>query len=72
MPGVAPWTAETPNLHDLTVTLLDLNGVEVDVVSLAVGFRRVEVRGHELLVNGRPVLIKGVNRHDHDPAAARP
>jgi len=66
VPGVAPWTAETPNLHDLTVTLIDADGVEVDAVTVAVGFRRVEVRGHELLVNDRPVLVKGVNRHDHD------
>ena len=67
VPGVAPWSAEVPNLHDLTVTLLDADGEVVDAVALRVGFRRVEVRGHELLVNGRPVLIKGVNRHDHDP-----
>lgn len=67
VPGVAAWTAETPHLHDLTVSLLDVGGGEIDVVSLSVGFRRVEIRGHELLVNGRPVLIKGVNRHDHDP-----
>lgn len=67
VPAVAPWSAEVPNLHDLTVTLVDADGAEVDVVSLKVGFRRVEVVGHELLVNGRPILIKGVNRHDHDP-----
>ncbi|CAN5574881.1 glycoside hydrolase family 2 TIM barrel-domain containing protein [soil metagenome] len=67
VPGAAPWSAEVPNLHRLTATLLDADGVEVDVVALDVGFRRVEVVGHELLVNGRPVLIKGVNRHDHDP-----
>jgi beta-galactosidase len=67
LPGVAPWTAETPNLHDVAVSLHDDTGAEVDRVGLAVGFRRVEIRGHELLVNGRAVLIKGVNRHDHDP-----
>ena len=67
VPGVAPWSAEVPNLHQLTITLLNAEGHEVDVVSLAVGFRRVEVVGHELLVNGKAVLIKGVNRHDHDP-----
>ena len=67
VPDVAPWSAEVPNLHDLRVTLLDAEGAEVDAVSLRVGFRRVEVVGHELLVNGQPVLIKGVNRHDHDP-----
>jgi beta-galactosidase len=65
--GIEPWTAETPNLYDLTVTLVDLQGRDADVVALRVGFRRVEVRGPELLVNGRPVLVKGVNRHDHDP-----
>ncbi len=67
VPDVAPWSAETPNLHHITVTLLDEAGAEVDVVALDVGFRRVEVVGHELLVNGKAVLIKGVNRHDHDP-----
>lgn len=67
VPEVEPWTAETPALHDLAVTLIDANGTEIDRVTLRVGFRRVEVRGHELLVNGRAVLIKGVNRHDHDP-----
>jgi len=67
VPEAAPWSAEHPNLHDLRVTLLDGDGSEVDTVSLRVGFRQVEVVGHELLVNGRPVLIKGVNRHDHDP-----
>ncbi len=66
LPGVAPWTAETPSLHNLTVTLVSDQAIEVDQVTLAIGFRRVEVRGCELLVNGRPVLIKGVNRHDHD------
>lgn len=68
---VAPWTAETPHLHPLVVTLLDDAGAAVDRSELAVGFRRVEVRGHELLVNGRAVLIKGVNRHDHDPARGK-
>jgi beta-galactosidase len=67
VPGVAPWSAETPNLHEVRVALLDDTAAVVDEVALRVGFRRVEVRGHELLVNGRAVLIKGVNRHDHDP-----
>jgi beta-galactosidase len=67
VPDVAPWSAEVPNLHRLVVTLLDAAGIEIDVVSLDVGFRRVEVVGHELRVNGRAVLVKGVNRHDHDP-----
>ena len=66
VPGVAPWSAEKPRLHDLRVELVAQGGDVLDAVALRVGFRRVEVRGHELLVNGQPVLIKGVNRHDHD------
>ena len=66
VPAVPPWSAEDPQLHDLVVTLLDADGREADRITLAVGFRRVEIRGHELLVNGRTILIKGVNRHDHD------
>ena len=67
VPDVAPWSAETPTLHRLTATLLDEAGTAVDTVAVEVGFRRVEVVGHELRVNGAVVLIKGVNRHDHDP-----
>ena len=67
LPSVAPWSAETPTLHRVDVRLHDENGAERDAVSLHVGFRRVEIVGHEFRVNGRPVLIKGVNRHDHDP-----
>ena len=63
---VQPWSAEEPALHDLTVAVIDASGAVVDRVVVPVGFRRVEVQGPELLVNGRPVLIKGVNRHDHD------
>lgn len=66
VPDVAPWSAEVPNLRRLAVALVDADGTEVDAVSLDVGFRRVAVVGHELLVNGKPVLVKGVNRHDHD------
>ena len=64
--GIEPWTAETPALHELVVTLADDAGREVDTVSLQVGFRRVEIVGAELRVNGRAILVKGVNRHDHD------
>lgn len=71
VPGASPWSAEVPTLHQLTVELVDDAGVVVDDAELAVGFRRVEVVGHELLVNGEPVLIKGVNRHDHDPVRGK-
>jgi len=63
---VDAWSAETPVLHDVAVELVDDAGTIRDQMSLRIGFRRVEVRGHELLVNGRAVLVKGVNRHEHD------
>ena len=66
LPDITPWSAERPGLHDLHVALVGAGGDVLDQVALRVGFRRVEICGHELLVNGRAVLIKGVNRHDHD------
>jgi beta-galactosidase len=64
---VAPWTAETPNLYTLLITLVDAGGATVEVLTARVGFRTVEIRDGQLLVNGVPILIKGVNRHEHDP-----
>jgi beta-galactosidase len=63
----AKWTAETPHLYRLVLRLRDGVGALVGTTAHDVGFRRVEVRGPQLLVNGQPILIKGVNRHEHDP-----
>ena len=60
------WTAETPYLYTLLATVKH-RGRVVDVVPQRVGFRRVEISGGQLLVNGQPILIKGVNRHELDP-----
>jgi beta-galactosidase len=60
------WSHETPYLYTLVVALRDAQGAAVQFFSTRVGFRRVEIRDRELLINGRPVLIKGVNRHEHD------
>lgn len=65
VPRVRPWSAERPDLYLLVVSLLDPDGGEVEATRLRVGFRTVEVRERQLLVNGRPVLLKGVNRHEH-------
>ena len=65
---VTPWSAETPTLYDLTVTLLS-NGRLIEAIPFKVGFRNVEIEGGQLLVNGQPILIKGVNRHEMDPDA---
>ena len=64
---VAPWTAETPNLYTLTLRLVDKNDEVVEVVPIRVGFRHIEIKGGQLLVNGQPILIKGVDRHELDP-----
>jgi beta-galactosidase len=63
----AKWSAETPNLYTLLVTLREAGGRVLEVVPVRIGFRRVEIAGGELLVNGQAVLLKGVNRHEHDP-----
>jgi beta-galactosidase len=60
------WTAETPYLYTLVATLND-NGKVVEVVPVKIGFRKVEIKNAQLLVNGKPILIKGVNRHEMDP-----
>ncbi len=69
--GVTPWSAEAPNLYRLIVELLDPAGVTSEVVSQRIGFRRVEIGGRELRINGAPVLIRGVNRHDFHPETGR-
>lgn len=63
----AKWTAETPHLYKLLLELKDGAGRTVEVTSHNVGFRKVEIRDGQLCVNGQPILLKGVNRHEHDP-----
>ena len=60
------WTAETPNLYTLIATLKDGNNVS-EVIPFKVGFRKIELKNSQVLVNGQPVLFKGVNRHEMDP-----
>jgi beta-galactosidase len=63
----ALWSAEAPNLYTLVITLLDAKGKTIEHLSCKVGFRKVEIKDGQLLVNGRAVYLKGVNRHEHDP-----
>lgn len=65
------WTAETPYLYTLHLTLLTPSGEIIEQVEQPVGFRSVEIRGGQMLVNGSPVRLRGVNRHEHDPRTAR-
>ena len=59
------WTAETPNLYTLVLSLYDAEGALVEARSTKVGFREVKISGQQFLVNGVPVKLYGVNRHDH-------
>ncbi|HEX8336927.1 MAG TPA: glycoside hydrolase family 2 TIM barrel-domain containing protein, partial [Pyrinomonadaceae bacterium] len=61
------WSAEEPNLYTLVLTLKDSRGRVLESVPWRLGFRTSEIKGGQILVNGRPVVIKGVNRHEHDP-----
>ena len=66
IPNVKPWTAETPYLYMLELQLK--KGDEVlEAVCKQVGFRYIEIKGGQLLVNGQPILIKGADRHELDP-----
>jgi beta-galactosidase len=71
VPGVEPWSAESPTRYRLVVTLTDPDGSVVEATALWTGFRTVEVRDRELLINDRPVLLHGVNHHDTDPVGGR-
>ena len=64
--NVKGWTAETPNLYTLFIFIKKGTDV-IEVIPQRVGFRHVEIKGGQLLLNGQPILIKGVDRHELDP-----
>ncbi|TLP80290.1 glycoside hydrolase family 2 TIM barrel-domain containing protein [Maribacter sp. ACAM166] len=66
IPNVKTWNAEKPNLYTLLFILKDKKGNTTEAVSSKIGFRKIEIKNNQFLVNGQPVLIKGVNLHDHD------
>lgn len=63
----ALWSAETPNLYRLILTLNNGDGEEIESIPWDMGFRDVRISGGQMLVNGKAIYIKGVNRHEHDP-----
>jgi beta-galactosidase len=65
LPNVKTWNAETPYLYSLLIELKDKNGKVIEATSIKVGFRNIAIKNNQFLVNGKPVLIKGVNMHDH-------
>ena len=64
--NVDKWSAETPNLYTLVLNLKDQEGKSVEFLSSKVGFRTSEIKYGKLLVNGKAVTLKGVNKHEHD------
>jgi beta-galactosidase len=71
LPGIEPWSAERPRLYPLRVVLRAPGGEIAQEASFGIGFRRVEIRGLDLLINGRRVFFRGVNRHDFDQHTGR-
>lgn len=73
VPVAAPrlWSSETPNLYTLVVSLRRAEGEVVEATSCRLGFRKVELGDRELLINGKPVMIAGMNRHEHDPVRGK-
>ncbi len=71
VPGPRAWSVEDPYLYTLLVTLKDLSGATLQVERARIGFRQVDIKNGRLCINGRPVLMKGVNRHEHDPDSGR-
>ena len=67
VPAPRKWTAETPDLYTVVLALKDTAGRVTEATSARVGFRKVEISGGLLRVNGVPIMLKGVNRHEHDP-----
>ncbi len=62
---VEPWSAETPRLYSMIIS------TDLERVELRIGFRTVSVQNSQIMINGRPVLLKGVNRHEHHPDLGR-
>jgi beta-galactosidase/beta-glucuronidase len=71
IPAVEAWSAETPVLYTLLLTLKNSRGKVLEYKSLKIGFRNIEIDGGNLLVNGVPVMLRGVNRHDFNTDLGR-
>ena len=65
LPNVKRWSAETPNLYQLVITTKDGAGKTIESLGCKVGFRQIEIKNGQLLVNGVRILVKGVNIHEH-------
>ncbi len=68
---VKPWSAEAPNLYKVVIVLSDPADSVLEVTTVTIGFRHIEIRERQLLINGQAVLIRGVNRHDHSDTTGK-
>ena len=68
---VESWSAETPNLYQLDIQLTTAEGEVLEALRHSIGFRKIEKKDGQVLVNGKAVMFKGVNRHEHDPITGR-
>lgn len=66
IPKVEKWSAETPNLYHCVISLLNADQSVAAVTASKIGFRKVEIKNAQLLVNGKKIMVHGVNRHEHD------
>ena len=71
LPGIHPWSAESPTLYDVEYQLVDPVGKVIEVSTQRIGFRRVEVNGKDFLFNGQPIIFYGINRHDFNKENGR-
>ena len=71
VPGVKAWSAETPSLYEVEIELVDPTGQVIEITQQKIGFRRIEVKGIDFLVNGAPVIFYGINRHDFNKETGR-
>lgn len=69
--NIIQWTPETPTLYKVVMTLVSPNGDEVDFESCRIGFKKVEIKDGVLLLNGKRLIVKGVNRHEHEAYGGR-
>ena len=68
---VNPWSAELPNLYTLHIELIDPQGVVIEVSQQRIGFRSIEIKGQDFLVNGKQIIFYGINRHDFNRFTGR-
>ena len=71
LPCIAPWSAESPSQYRVVVELIDPAGEIAEAHAQVIGFRSIVISGNELLINGQPAWIFGVNRHDHHPTRGK-